>query len=452
MVSTDKGESHPTPAYKCSKTVEEVVQVAVKQKILTDASPLALFMDNANLRDTIGQLKTAFPIHDGVCHCFAIKANPLTEVLKMIFKEGLGAECASIVEVEQALRLGVLPHNIVFDSPCKTSSEILRCIQSGIVINLDSMDEVERVASLVEAESLNASKLKVGVRINPQIGSGTIKCTSTATKSSKFGVPLDHYRKELVAAFLKYDWLTGLHCHVGSQGCSIELLIQGAKVLCEFASDIEKAAGKQKVRFLDIGGGLSVDYLSGTDSSYERNKNVTLFETYFTQLREAVPDIFTSKYNIYTEFGRSIVQKSGFLVSKVENTKIVDGRNLAICHIGANLVLRTCYLPDTWKHNITVHSPEGSVKTESVAEQDVAGPLCFSGDIIAQKRSLPQIKTGDLVVVHDCGGYTYGMYSKYNSRSAPPVYSFEDDISDSQKPFITVKKAESIEETLQFWD
>ena len=75
------------------------------------------------------------------------------------------------------------------------------------------------------------SKAKIGLRINPVVGGGAIAIISTATKLSKFGIPVTEDTKEQVLGlYKKYSWLTGIHVHVGSQGVPMELFVKGAKV------------------------------------------------------------------------------------------------------------------------------------------------------------------------------------------------------------------------------
>jgi diaminopimelate decarboxylase len=136
----------------------------------------------------------AFPANGdkGVCHCYAVKANPLAGVMQEMIKGGCGGECASINEVEHCLRQGIPANRVIFDSPCKTSKELKRCFEGGILVNLDNMEEIEKVAGILdEMEKTDAdikSKVRIGLRINPQVGGGSIASTSTATATSKFGV------------------------------------------------------------------------------------------------------------------------------------------------------------------------------------------------------------------------------------------------------------------------
>ena len=94
---------------------------------------------------------------------------------------------------------------------------------------------------------------------------------------------------------------------------------------------------------------------------------------------------------------------------------------------------------------------------------DIAGPLCFSGDMIATKRLMPKILEGDWLVVHDAGGYTYSMHSRYNSIPAPAVYSYRyqqsnnnEDMDDKEKiellEFNIVKERETWEDVCKFWN
>ncbi|MCK7524145.1 MAG: hypothetical protein MZV64_44195 [Ignavibacteriales bacterium] len=146
---------------------------------------------------------------------------------------------------------------IVFDSPIKTNEELEYALKSNVHINADSLLELERIAKL--KNKIN-SKSTIGIRINPQVGIGKIKMTSTADEYSKFGVPIKEFRKELLDCFVKYDWLTGVHLHIGSQGCDIDMLVNGCKIVYDFVIEANEYLQKKQINIFDIGGGIPVSY------------------------------------------------------------------------------------------------------------------------------------------------------------------------------------------------
>lgn len=148
--------------------------------------------------------------------------------------------------------------------------------------------------------------------------------------------------------------MTGLHAHVGSQGCSLEMLSQGAVVLSELANEIDAAAGASRIKVLNIGGGLSTNF-DGEDVS-------PTFAEYVEVLRREAPQLFErTGRTILTEFGSSVSSKTGWVVSEVEYVKThprVDGDTLeqtAIIHAGSDLFLRACYRPELFARRISVY-------------------------------------------------------------------------------------------------
>ena len=92
---------------------------------------------------------------------------------------------------------------------------------------------------------------------------------------------------------------------------------------------------------------------------------------------------------------------------------------------------------------------------------DVVGPLCFRGDIVAEGVELPaELGGGCAICVHDAGAYTIAMFSKYNSRQAPPVFGFRAEGAGyagiehrAAKPLIIerLSAGESVEQALSLW-
>lgn len=364
---------------------------------------------------------------------------------------GMGAECASVAEVEQALRQGVPAENIIYDSPAKTTGDISRALELGVLMNLDNFSEVKKTSKVIRAglnskSSVGIPKPRVGIRINPQMESGSIQETSTATATSKFGIALRDHEQDLIKAYAENPWLNAMHVHVGSQGCPLTLSARGAATVFEFAKKINKAVvGRAQIQHFDIGGGVPSDYDADGESRQYR------FSDYASALEAEGGGVLSAEQEgmaLYTEMGRSLVSKAGWTASRVEAVKEAGGRRIVIVHVGADLFVRTAYQPHNWPHRISVFTPDGDPKTGIEADQDVVGPLCFTGDAIATQRSLPLIEEGDIVVVHDTGAYTYAMYSRYNSRLAPPVYGYDDA---EEINFSVVKARETVDQVLSFW-
>ncbi|MGW6786989.1 diaminopimelate decarboxylase [Streptomyces sp. NPDC054987] len=399
-----------------------VVRAAVEQGLVggSDAAPpLVCLLDTDGIRASATALTTAFAtaLAPGtpVLHAFAVKAAPLVPVLRLLAAAGLGCEVASPGELALARAAGVPAGRTVLDSPAKTTAELREALALGIAVNADNRQELERLDGLV-AQAPTASP--IGVRINPQTGAGTIDALSTATSTSKFGVALRDpgARAWLVQAFLDRPWLTRLHIHSGSQGVPLELIAEGVRELHTLAEEINAAAGQRRIDTLDIGGGLPVDFTSdATDPTYAR---------YVSTLREAVPALFDGSYGLVTEFGRSLLAEHGLVLARVEYTKSSGSRPIALTHAGVQLATRTAYAPAAWPVRILPYDAKGAPKTGAPVAQDVAGPACFAGDLLAAARELPPLSPGDLIGVPDTGAYFFTAHYGYNSLPRPAVHGY----------------------------
>jgi len=415
---------------------EQVLQAALEAGHLSGEQPLAAFVDTAGVNRTIRALHDAFPGHFE--HMFAAKANTMSSALSLVKEAGMGCEVASAGELEQALRAGFRPEQVVFDEPAKTVAILKKVLSRGIGLNIDNFQEFARVEALVREM---ASESRIGFRINPQVGAGSIGAMSTATTTSKFGVALEDSgnRAALVDAYRTSPWLTALHTHVGSQGCSLELMSKGIRKVVDLAEEINSAIGTQQIELVDIGGGLPVNF----DSEEVK----PTFGEYAAVLRSRVPELFSGKYAARTEFGRSVFAKSGFIASRIEYTKSSGGRRIAISHAGGQIATRTVFMPDHWKIRLSVYDALGRVKSGNEVTQDVGGPLCFAGDMIASGRQLPLIEPGDYIVLHDTGAYYFSNPFYYNALPAPAVYGVEV-VGEGQLTVNVWRQGQSMEATL----
>ena len=422
--------------YDLSADKRAVVAAAIDQGISRDADIFSL-IDRDGLQSTVAELNAAFPSH--FSHSFATKANTYRWLLKVLCDCGMMAEAASDAELSMAMAAGFSAARTVYDAPIKKRSELERILLLGVHVNVDNFQELEAIAQLLQ---INPSSSSIGLRVNPQIGAGSVAISSTSTLTSKFGFGLKDVgvRKNLIDAYLGKPWLNAIHVHVGSVGCPLSLLCEGVKATVELANAINLAAGHDQITTVNIGGGLPVNFDSDTTTP--------TFSDYADQLLKYVPDLASGRYKAITEFGRSICAKHAMTMGRVEYTKTNGGRNIALTHVGVHNLMRVVFQPEEWARRVSALDRHGKLKMGSPTIQDIAGPCCIAGDVVARGRSLPLLEPGDYVLVHDTGAYCFTNPYLLNSLPLGPVYGFSKSPS-GEYEFQTVSKGQTVQDVVE---
>ena len=141
--------------------------------------------------------------------------------------------------------------------------------------------------------------------------------------------------------------------------------------MTDLAEEIEVKTGRP-IRTVNIGGGLSSSYDS--DSEPEEFS----FKTYRKKL-ETVPNLFSGKWQVFSEFGRCLTLKAGFTATRIEAVKswLGDVNPRLMVHLGAQQFPWETYFPQVWKHRFAIADKDGKLKNEAERAYDIAGPLGF---------------------------------------------------------------------------
>jgi diaminopimelate decarboxylase len=339
--------------------------------------------------------------------CFALKSNSNKKLLKRLAIWGSGADIVSGGELRRAIESGIHPMKIVFSGVGKTEEEItyaLSCSKDGIYsFNVESIEELKLINNI--AKRLNKTA-RICFRFNPVVKSKTHRYISTGNKTHKFGLLEQDIMKALkTSALWTHSRLVGLSIHIGSQLLDLSATKEALKKLCALS-----LKSKTELDFIDVGGGLGVDY-HPTEAEhlpsvkdYMKLISVTLEKYYYSQTNFRPRVVF--------EPGRRIIAKSGFFLMKVLRTKTSDLNHFVIVDGGMNDFMR----PSLYE---AYHEILPLKKSSSLHPTHVVGPICETSDCFGSNRMLPKLKSGDYILLRDTGAYGYSMGSNYNLRGKP---------------------------------
>jgi diaminopimelate decarboxylase len=327
--------------------------------------------------------------------CYSVKANSNASVIKTLVLEGAGFDIVSGGELFRALRAGAEANKIVFAGVGKTREEIEYALQEQIAFfTCESEPEAVRISECAKRLGV---KGRIAFRMNPDVDPKTHKYISTGKKENKFGLDLDRTLQAYeLASKLPNIEIAGLHMHIGSQILSAEPFGEALAKVKEFCKTLK--AKYPTFRHLDIGGGLGIKY---------KPDQQALDPKVFAAVM--LPMLKELGLQVVMEPGRSIVGNAGILVSRVQYVKDSHFKKFIVADAAMNDLIR----PALYQAH---HEILPVTATDKTVTGDLVGPICESGDFLAQDRELPDVKQGDLVVALSAGAYGFSMSSNYNSR------------------------------------
>ncbi|MGB5077875.1 MAG: diaminopimelate decarboxylase [Sphingorhabdus sp.] len=331
---------------------------------------------------------------------FAVKANPNLAVLKVLAKQGYGADVVSAGEMDRALAAGMAAQDIVFSGVGKTADEIVRALRTGVgQFNIESEEEGREIAALAENNGKCANAV---LRINPDVDAGTHGKISTGKADNKFGVGI-HKAPAIYARLCALPGLNmrGVALHIGSQLTSLDPLETAFKKVGTLVQELRDAG--HSITHVDLGGGLGVRYRT-EDNPPEPSE-------YGAMVARITRDWGV---RLMFEPGRVIAGNAGVLLTRVIRVKPGSG-NLPFVIVDAAMNdLARPALYDAW-HDFEAVTPNGQ-RTAA----NIVGPVCETGDTFAMGREIDHVAANDLAVFRTAGAYGATMASTYNSRGLVP--------------------------------
>ncbi|HEY9362861.1 MAG TPA: diaminopimelate decarboxylase [Chitinophagaceae bacterium] len=324
---------------------------------------------------------------------YACKALTNINILKYIKSLGANVDCSSINEVKLALHAGFAPQRILYTSNGIAFSEIEEAKELGVIINIDSLSNLEKFGKKY------GHSYPVGIRLRPNIMAGGNLKISTGHERSKFGIPIENI-SQVVSLVDKYNLaISDLHIHTGSEIKDVDVFVRVIKILFDIIPHFKE------LKFIDLGGGFKVPTKEG-----DTGTDIDL-------LAQKVNELFTAQPNakslqVWFEPGKFLVSEAGYFVCNVNVMKQTPAAEFVSVDSGFNHLIRPMFY-DAYHRIENISNPGGEKKKYSVV-----GNICET-DTFAWDRKLNEVREGDFLVFYNAGAYGFEMSSNFNSRLKP---------------------------------
>ena len=354
--------------------------------------------DEKAIRENARAFKNAFAWNEGFKEFYAVKAAPNPFLMKILHKEGFGADCSSLAELILAQKTGITGEEIMFSSNDTPASEFLLAKKLQAIINLDDISHISYLEQYAGLPSL------ICFRYNP----GPLKKGNVIIghpEEAKYGFTREQLFEGYKICKEKGIKRFGIHTMVASNELDANYFVETAEILFQLIAEISQNL-KINFEFVNIGGGVGIPYRLEQNSIDLEAMNSGIKKKY----EQIIIANGLAPIKLFTECGRYITGPYGYLVSRVLHIKNTYKKFAGLDACMTNLMRPALYGA---YHHITVMGKENK-PFDSV--YDVTGSLCENNDKFAIDRSLPKMESGDIVVIHDAGAHGSAMGFNYNGK------------------------------------
>lgn len=367
-------------------------QISYTQLAEQFGTPLYVYSQDA-LTQAFHAYQTAFSANRPLI-CYAVKANSNLSIIRHFAQLGSGFDTVSGGEIARVLKAGGQADKIIFSGVGKSVAEMEFALNAGIkCFNVESLPELDRLNDVAQRLGKIAP---ISLRINPDVDAKTHPYISTGLKVNKFGIAMaDAEQAYLHASRLPNLRIVGIDCHIGSQLVDLSPLVEACERILVL---VDKLASQGIVlEHIDLGGGVGIVY------NDEDTPDLNAYGQAVAQL------LAGRNLGLILEPGRSLVGNAGTLLTRVEFVKHGEEKHFVIVDGAMNDLMR----PALYQAYHAIENAEVSDAEPILA--DIVGPICETGDFLAQDRMI-SARAGDVLLVRSAGAYGSSMASNYNTR------------------------------------
>lgn len=364
-----------------------MVKEKMPELIKQFGSPLYVFHD-MDFANNFKRLCHAFKKeYDNYIPGYSYKTNYTPHICKLVKRLGGYAEVVSDMELFVAKKIGYENSKIIYNGPCK-GVMMEEHILNGGISNIDNEAEAIRVVEL--ARQHPNKNLKIGIRINTDIGAGFV---------SRFGIETDSEAMNRVVEMIKSQSnlkLVGLHMHV-SRARYIEAWQKRIDNILEAADKIIDGVPE----YIDLGSGMFADMEDYLKEQF--TIKVPSFEEYAKVVAGTMAKHYANVDNkpiLMSEPGTTVVSRYLTLITTVKAVKEVRGRHIAVVDCDIHNAGETCQMMKVPYTHIICGDGE-----QSKTPIDITGFTCLEQDTLF--KDFPEsVKVGDMLGLRNVGGYS----------------------------------------------
>ncbi len=383
-------------------SAENFISRELAEQIHSKVGTPCYVYSEAALRESAAKV-LAFPNAFGLTARYAMKASPNSNILRFFASMGLHFDASSGFEVRRAIAAGIEPHRISLSTQ-ELPEDFVSLVELGISVNVCSLSQLKRFGSAIPGG-------KVGLRINPGLGSGGTQRTNVGGPASSFGIWHEQLEqvKELVE---KYELdVFRIHSHIGS-GSDPDVWIRVVSM------NLDLVDAFPSVTNLNLGGGYKIGRVEGektTDLQVIGQKMKAEFEEFAARTGREI--------HLEVEPGTYLVANCTAILSRVQDETSTGDSGYKFLKLDSGMTENTRPSMYGAQHPMWVLPADDSKRGEE--DYIVVGHCCESGDILTpapndpealSPRRLTEAKLGDYFVLGGAGAYCASMSAKnYNS-------------------------------------